>query len=128
MPIPRWVARANRVGFNRLSRHVAPWLPGFGVVVHRGRRSGRTYRTPVNVFRSADGYVLALTYGSDSDWVKNVLAAGGAELRTRGRRVLVTSPRIYHDESRRSVGLVARQALRLLDVADFLALKTERTL
>ena len=127
MPIPRWVARANRVGFNRLSRHVTPWLPGFGVVVHRGRRSGRNYSTPVNVFRSADGYVVALTYGSDSDWVKNVLAAGGAELRTRGRRVPVRSPRIYHDESRRSVGLIARQALRLLDVSDFLALRTERT-
>ena len=128
MPIPRWVARANRVGFNRLSRHVAPWLPGFGVVVHQGRRSGRTYRTPVNVFRSADGYVLALTYGADSDWVKNVLAAGGAELRNRGRRVRVGSPRIYHDESRRSVGPVARQALRLLRVVDFLALRTEREL
>lgn len=126
MPIPRWVARANRVGFNRLSRHVAPWLPGFGVVVHRGRRSGRIYCTPVNVFRSADGYILALTYGADSDWVKNVLAAGRAELRTRGRRVLVGSPRIYHDESRRRVGAVARQALRLLNVADFLAVETER--
>ena len=89
MPIPKWVARANRIGFNRLSRHLAPWLPGFGVVVHHGRRSGRTYRTPVNVFRSADGYVLALTYGADSDWVKNVLAAGGAELQIRGRRIQV---------------------------------------
>jgi deazaflavin-dependent oxidoreductase (nitroreductase family) len=126
MPIPRWVARANRVGFNRLARHVAPWLPGFGVVVHQGRRSGRTYRTPVNVFRSADGYVLALTYGSDSDWVKNVLAAGSAELRTRGQPVLVGAPRIYHDESRRGVGPVARQALRLLNVADFLAVETKR--
>jgi deazaflavin-dependent oxidoreductase (nitroreductase family) len=120
MPIPRSVARANRVGFNRLARHVAPWLPGFGVIVHHGRRSGRTYRTPVMVFRSVHGYLVALLYGSDSDWVKNVLAAGGAELRTRGRRVLVGSPRIYHDESRRSVGPVTRQALRLLDVADFL--------
>lgn len=127
MPIPRWVARANRVGFNRLSRHVAPWLPGFGVVVHTGRRSGRTYRTPVNVFRSADGYLIALTYGSDSDWVKNVLAAGGTELRTRGRRVRVGSPRLYHDERRLGVGPVARQALRLLKVADFLAVTAERS-
>ena len=126
MPIPKWVARANRIGFNRLSRHLAPWLPGFGVVVHHGRRSGRTYRTPVNVFRSADGYVLALAYGADSDWVKNVLAAGRAELQIRGRRIQVGAPRIYHDESRRSVGPIARRALRLLNVADFLALETER--
>lgn len=128
MPIPKWVARANRVGFNRLARHVAPWLPGFGVVVHRGRRSGRHYQTPVSVFRAEDGYLVALTYGRDTDWVRNVLAAGEAELRTRGRRVLVRDPRLYHDERRRGTGPLARQALRLLHVADFLALKTDRTL
>ncbi len=49
MPIPRRVAQLNRVGLNRLTRRLAPWLPGFGVVVHRGRRSGREYHTPVNV-------------------------------------------------------------------------------
>lgn len=124
MPIPYAVARFNRVGLNRVTRRVAPWLPGFGVVVHRGRRSGRTYRTPVNVFRTENGYVFALTYGPDSDWVKNVLAAGEAEVRTRGRQVRVTAPRLYHDESRRDIRPVERQALRLLGVSDFLAVTT----
>ena len=41
MPMPRLMARLNRVGVNRLLRHVAPRTPGLGVVVHRGRRSGR---------------------------------------------------------------------------------------
>ena len=50
MAIPRTVARWNKVGLNRVTRRIAPWMPGFGVVVHRGRRSGRRYRTPVNVF------------------------------------------------------------------------------
>jgi deazaflavin-dependent oxidoreductase (nitroreductase family) len=122
VPIPRVVARLNRVGFNRVSRHVAAWLPGFGVVVHRGRRSGRTYRTPVNVFRADGGFLIALTYGADSDWVKNVVAAGEAELLTRRRRVRVTAPRVYHDESRRGTRPIERQALRLLGVADFLSL------
>lgn len=124
MPIPRKVARLNRVGFNRVSKHFTPWLPGFGLVVHRGRRSGRTYETPVNVFPGDDGYVIALTYGPESDWVRNVLAAGGCELRTRGRRVRLVEPRRYHDETRRGIRPVERGVLRLLGVADFLALRT----
>jgi deazaflavin-dependent oxidoreductase (nitroreductase family) len=99
-------------------------MPGFGVVVHRGRRSGRNYQTPVNVFPVADGYVFALTYGADADWVQNVLAAGGCELRTRGRAVQLVAPRLFRDQSRRDIRPVERQLLRLLGVTDFLALKT----
>jgi len=70
-----------------------------------------------------DGYVLALTYGPDTDWVKNVLAAGGCELRTRGRVVSLTSPRLFHDETRRDIRPLERQVLRVISVADFLSLK-----
>lgn len=122
MPIPRVVRRWNKAGLNRLTRHVAPWLPGFGVVVHRGRRTGRAYRTPVNVFPAGTGYVIALTYGPDTDWVKNVLAAGGCELLTGGHAVRLSSPRLYRDEQRRCIRPVERRILRLLDVADFIAL------
>lgn len=122
MPIPKVVGRWNKVGLNHLTRHIAPWMPGLGVVVHRGRRSGRRYQTPVNVFADGDGYVLALTYGSDTDWVKNVLAAGGCELRTRGRAVQLGSPRLFHDQSRSGIRPVERQILRILGVADFLSL------
>jgi deazaflavin-dependent oxidoreductase (nitroreductase family) len=123
MPIPRTVGRWNKAGLNRLTRHVAPWMPGLGLVIHRGRRSGRRYQTPVNVFPAADGYVFALTYGPDTDWVRNVLAAGGCELRTRGRTVRLVSPRLYRDESRRGIRPLERQVLRVLNVADFLSLK-----
>jgi len=102
------VGRWNKVGLNRVTLRIARWLPGFGVVVHRGRRSGRRYRTPVNVFPTADGYRIALTYGPETDWVRNVLAADGCELQTRGR----------------SIRLVKRQILRIIGVADFLALMT----
>jgi deazaflavin-dependent oxidoreductase (nitroreductase family) len=124
MPIPLVVGRWNKAGLNKVTRHFAPWMPGFGVVVHRGRRSGREYRTPVNVFPAGTGYVLALTYGPDADWVKNVLAAGGCELLTRGHAVRLTDPRLYHDESRSGIRPVERQMLRLLGVADFVALTT----
>ena len=124
MPIPRLVARLNKAGLNRVTKHIAPWMPGLGVVVHRGRRSGRVYQTPVNVFTAGDGYVIALTYGPGSDWVRNVLAEGGCELRTRGRVIAVTSPRVFHDETRRDIRPLERQALRVLGVADFLPLST----
>ena len=47
MPIPRFVARANRYLLNPLLRRIAGWLPPFMVIEHRGRASGRPYRTPV---------------------------------------------------------------------------------
>jgi deazaflavin-dependent oxidoreductase (nitroreductase family) len=124
MPIPKTIGRWNKVGLNRVTRRVAPWLPGFGVVVHRGRRSGRRYRTPVNVFPTPDGYRFALTYGPDTDWVKNVVAAGGCELWTRRRTVRLVEPRLYHDERRRGIRPLERQVLRLLGVADFLSMRT----
>jgi deazaflavin-dependent oxidoreductase (nitroreductase family) len=123
MPIPKAVARLNRVGANRITKRICPWLPGFGVVMHRGRRSGRTYETPVSVFPAAGGgFVFALTYGADTDWVRNVLAAGGCELHTRGRRFRLVSPRIFHDESRQAIRPLERQVLKVIGVADFLAL------
>ena len=124
MPIPRVVRQWNKTGVNRVTKHIAPWTPGFGVVIHRGRRFGRPYQTPVNVFATEDGYLFALTYGRDTDWVKNVLAAGGCELRTRGRAVRLTSPRLYHDESRAGIRPLERQILRIIGVTDFLSLKT----
>ena len=82
------------------------------------------YRTPVNVFPARDGYLIALTYGPGTDWVKNVMAAGGCELETRRRTVRLVSPRLYHDETRRGIRPGERQILRLIGVADFMALTT----
>jgi hypothetical protein len=79
------------------------------------------------VFTADDGYVFALTYGPDTDWVKNVLAAGGCELRTRGDTVELVSPRLFHDETRRGIRPFERQVLRVLRVADFLSLKPSST-
>jgi deazaflavin-dependent oxidoreductase (nitroreductase family) len=124
MPIPRVVRQWNKAGLNRVTKRLFPWLPGLGVVVHRGRRSGKVYQTPMNVFATEDGYVFALTYGPDTDWVKNILAAGGCELRTHGRVIPLTAPRLVHDEARRDIRPLERQALRVIGVADFLSLKT----
>ena len=122
MVLSRRVARFNRRATNRVLGHLASWLPGFGVLTHVGRRSGRRYRTPLNVFRTPDGYVVALTYGPDADWVKNVLATGECELTTRGRTIRLRQPRVVHDEGRRAMPLPVRQVLRLIGASDFLYL------
>lgn len=126
MPIPKAVARFNRVGLNRLTRRIAPWAPGFGVVVHRGRSSGQTYQTPVNVFPTPSGIRIALTYGVDSQWVKNVVAAGGCIVRTRGRELTLSAPKIVHDPARAGIRPLERRILHLLDVQDFLDLTEQR--
>ena len=96
MPIPKAVATFNERVTNHLTGPFASHLPGFGVITHMGRRSGRTYRTPVNVFRRNDEYVVALTYGADAEWVRNVQSAGTCELRTRGHTVQLVEPRSLH--------------------------------
>jgi len=55
----------------------ADWFPCFGILTHMGRKSGKVYQTAVNVFRTPNGFIIALTYSSQSEWVKNVLTAGG---------------------------------------------------
>jgi deazaflavin-dependent oxidoreductase (nitroreductase family) len=102
----RRIAHFNRRVTNRLTRPMARRLPGFGVVIHTGRKSKHRYETPVNVFRAADGYAITLTYDAEADWVKNVLAAGASELITRGHRQRLTSPTIRSDERQ---SLVPRQ-------------------
>jgi deazaflavin-dependent oxidoreductase (nitroreductase family) len=119
VPLPAAVARFNRRVTNRITRRIAPWAPGLGVVVHRGRRSGRAYETPVNVFRTADGYAIALTYGR-GDWVRNVLHGGTAELVTRRRRHVLTNPRVVHDESHARFPLPARVVLGLIHADEVL--------
>lgn len=115
------MARFNRRVTNRVMRPLAPHLPGFGVVVHRGRVSGREYRTPVNVFRAGGAYVVPRIYGPDADWVQNVLAAGSCELITRGRRTQMTAA-FVQDETRSDMPVLLRPILRVLEVADFVRL------
>ena len=80
----RWLAAFNLAVTNRISSRFAPRLPGFGIVTHVGRKSGRVYRTPVNVFRAPNGFLIALTYGRESEWVKNALAAASLRLAACG--------------------------------------------
>lgn len=115
MPIPRAVARFNRRVTNPVARRLTTHVPGFGVVVHRGRRSGREFRTPVNVFRRPGGFEFALTYG-EGDWVRNVILAGEAELVTRGRHHRILHPVVVASPGLVGLPAPARWILRLLHV------------
>lgn len=55
-----------------------------GVVHHRGRTTGAAYATPVDIIPAGDGFLIALPYGTRAQWVRNVLAAGIAELTVDG--------------------------------------------
>lgn len=118
----RWVAAFNLAITNRVTSPFAGRLPGFGLLTHLGRKSGRSYRTPVNVFRTPDGFMIALTYGQEAQWVQNILAAGGCRLETRGRSYQLSVPTVVHDPSRAKFPLPVRIILRIIGATHFLQL------
>ncbi|AYY12788.1 nitroreductase family deazaflavin-dependent oxidoreductase [Actinobacteria bacterium YIM 96077] len=94
------MARFNRIVTNRVMGLWAPYLPPWAVIVHRGRRSGREYRTVVWAWIRRPTVVVALTYGP-TDWQRNVAAAGKGQMIRRGRTWTLTNPRVVTaDESR----------------------------
>jgi deazaflavin-dependent oxidoreductase (nitroreductase family) len=123
MPLPKNLARFNRVVTNPVLGHAAKRLPGFAIVHHVGRRSGRGHSNPVNLFRHGDRYVIALTYGADSQWVRNVLAAGEVDVETRGKRIHLSYPEMVHDPSGSLVPAPVRPILRALKVSDYMLLR-----
>ena len=71
---------------------IARFLPGTGTIEHRGRTSGKPYKTIVTAYRKGNVLAIALGHGK-TDWVKNVLAAGQADLHfARKRRAHHQSP------------------------------------
>jgi deazaflavin-dependent oxidoreductase (nitroreductase family) len=116
----RRMARLNKLVLNKVTIHVAGRLPYMGIVIHVGRRSGNVYRTPVNVFRTEDGFRFALTYGQDAEWVRNALSFGAVRLVTRHREYELTGPLLVSDPERTHVPRAGRVMLRIMRVSMFL--------
>ncbi|MFM9377767.1 nitroreductase family deazaflavin-dependent oxidoreductase [Gordonia sp. VNK21] len=114
MKVPRFVATANKYVANPLQRLWADKLPPWAVVEHVGRRSGTQYSTPVLAWVEGGKLSIPLVYGTESDWVRNVLAAGEFTLVRAGSRLTVTGARIVPPDSPDIVGL-ARYLGRGLD-------------
>src|SRR4051794_11373988 len=86
------MARFNRRVVNPLAARVVGSFPPYAMLEHRGRRSGRVYRSPIVALPTRGGVLVALTFGSRSDWVRNVRATGTARLLYAGRWWELDSP------------------------------------
>jgi deazaflavin-dependent oxidoreductase (nitroreductase family) len=121
MPIPMAVARFNRRVTNPLLGGLSKRAPGLAMIIHQGRRSGKTHETPMMIFPSAGGCVMALTYGSKVDWVRNLVAAGGGEMIHRRKRIRLERPRLISEaEGMALMPAFVRVVLRTIGVTEFL--------
>jgi deazaflavin-dependent oxidoreductase (nitroreductase family) len=93
MPWPRFLKPAHTI-INPVALRRAGRAGSLAIVTHRGRRSGHTYRTPVRAFRRGGVVAIGANFGATSDWVRNILAADGCELRLRGELFRLTEPRL----------------------------------
>lgn len=117
MPMPRWWGHLNKWVFN--PRAVASGK--YPVLIHVGRSSGATYRTPLDAHPVDGGYLFVLVYGSRSDWARNILASGSARLRVDRREVELAAPRLVgRDEAFKALPTGAARPPRLLRITEFL--------
>lgn len=118
MKLSRRVARFNKLFNNRIQGAYAWVVPPWAILLHRGRRSGRAYRTPVLAFKRGQTMIIALLYGEESDWLRNLRAAGGGEVVRAGRTSSVGLPRVVdtHEATELSkLWPLARAYCRLAD-------------
>jgi deazaflavin-dependent oxidoreductase (nitroreductase family) len=97
-------------------------------ISHNGRRSGRRYVTPVSARLAGDMFIIPLTFGSQSDWSRNVRSAGGCEIRFNGTDYRAVRPELADGEQVRDViraafSPVERIMLRMLGIRQFLLLR-----
>ena len=96
---------------------------------HVGRRSGRTYTTRVSARRSGDTVLIALTFGNQSDWSRNVRSAGGASIRIEGEDYNVTQPQVMSRQEAKPLVQAAfspmeRAGFRILGIKQVMIMRT----
>jgi deazaflavin-dependent oxidoreductase (nitroreductase family) len=91
--LPNRIRIFNKYVTNRLLRGFANLSLGpFAIIHHVGRRSGKPYETVIWVWPLGEGFVIALTYGPEVDWYRNMLAAGGGTVVWHKRVYVVGKP------------------------------------
>ena len=93
MKFPPWFERLQIKYMNPIAVPISPSMPGITVIRHRGRTSGKQYETAVSAYRKGDRVAIMLAHGK-TNWVKNILAAGEAELTLGRHDVHLVNPRI----------------------------------
>jgi deazaflavin-dependent oxidoreductase (nitroreductase family) len=104
-----------------------PHFPMAAQLTHTGRRSGRAYVTPVGARRAGDAVLIPLTFGNESDWSRNVRAAGRCSLRLAGVDYEASAPALVSLEEagphvRAAFGRLERASMRMLGIRQFLRL------
>ena len=117
--LPRWIAVANKRFTNRFIEPVVRRFKHYTVVHHVGRISGKKYRTPVYAFAGPGHWFIALTYGPEADWVRNVMAGGGSLRFASTDQEIVAMTIVGRDEAWLHLPRLVRVFLRLLRVRDF---------
>lgn len=119
------VRRVNRAVFNPTQMRTAGTSGAAASVVHhRGRTTGRHYQTPVGVTPTGDGFVIALPYSTQADWLRNVLAHGEATIEHEGRRHRVVAPEVVPvDDAADAFSAAERRVFRVFGVTECLRLR-----
>ncbi|WP_258724596.1 nitroreductase family deazaflavin-dependent oxidoreductase [Cellulomonas sp. NS3] len=125
MPIPMWVTRVNRRVTNPLMMALSDDVPPLATLHHVGRRTGRRLRTPIFAFPTARGFVIALTYGPDVQWLRNLEAGEARLVRRRVVYRLADPVRLHGDDGARLVPAWTRAGLRPMHVDEFVELRAE---
>jgi deazaflavin-dependent oxidoreductase (nitroreductase family) len=129
-------SRAVRILMRPLTKKLNPVILNFAggrrfpmaaQLTHVGRRSGRTYVTPVSARRTGDVVLIALTFGNRSDWARNVWAAGGCALRMDGVEYQASGPAFVSradaaTEVRAAFSPFERLGVRMLGIKQFMRL------
>jgi deazaflavin-dependent oxidoreductase (nitroreductase family) len=112
-PVVNAVRRMNRSVTNpRVMRTAGTEGTQTSVIEHVGRKSGKTYETPVDIIETTTRMLIALPYGARTDWLRNVLDAGSATVVHRGERIPLERPAV----------------VATADVAELIPARTLRTL
>ena len=61
---------------------------------HVGRRSGKAYATPLTAHRSEDTIIIPLPYGTETDWLRNLQAAGQGVVELEGHSFTVNEQEV----------------------------------
>jgi deazaflavin-dependent oxidoreductase (nitroreductase family) len=120
MVYPAWFESIQVKYLNPALKPIVRFLPGTATIEHRGRKSGKQYKTIVTTYRKGNTLAIALGHGK-TDWVKNVLAAGQADLRFARREVHIVNPRILPAGSDDGEGLPRLARVQLSRMAVFVA-------
>lgn len=120
MPMPRSWGQINKRVFNPMALRNGKYQ----VIHHVGRSSGRSHRTPLDAHRVDDGFIFVLVYGSESDWVKNILTSGTITLEIDGAMIDLGEPALINAAQafeRRPPG--TKRPPRLLKIDEFLHMR-----